>query len=54
MIDQGERLARWASVIRKLAPRVKEVFVFANNHYAGHAPATIRKLKALLEAAPPA
>jgi uncharacterized protein YecE (DUF72 family) len=53
VIDHGERLARWAEVIRRLAPRASEVFVFANNHYAGHAPATVRRLKALLSAPSP-
>jgi uncharacterized protein YecE (DUF72 family) len=52
VIDHSERLARWAEVIRNLAPRVKEVFVFANNHYAGHAPATIRRLRTLLNPSP--
>lgn len=50
VIDHTDRLARWAKVIRELAPQVHETFTFANNHYAGHGPATVRRLKELLEA----
>lgn len=48
VIDHGERLERWAKLIRKLSPRVPETFAFANNHYAGHGPATVRRLRAHL------
>ncbi len=44
VLDQSSRLERWASLIRHLVERVPEVYVFANNHYAGHGPATIRDL----------
>ncbi len=49
VIDHSDRLARWAKVIRALAPEVHETFAFANNHYAGHGPSTVRRLRALLE-----
>jgi uncharacterized protein YecE (DUF72 family) len=48
VVDHTERLIRWAKVIRELAPQVHETFAFANNHYAGHGPATARRLSALL------
>ncbi len=48
VLDHSERLARWANVIRGLLPHVREVFAFANNHYAGHAPATARRLRDLV------
>lgn len=44
VIDQSLRIARWAEVLRTIMPRVRDTYVFANNHYAGHAPATMREL----------
>lgn len=51
VIDRNDRLARWAAVIRRIAGEVREVFTFANNHYAGHAPATVRRLRGMLDQA---
>ncbi|HKI84703.1 MAG TPA: DUF72 domain-containing protein, partial [Candidatus Krumholzibacteria bacterium] len=51
VIDQSERLDRWVTF---LVRRVKDgvpVLVFVNNHYAGHAPATVVRLRQLFEAA---
>ncbi len=53
VLDQSARLARWAALLRELAARVRDVFVYANNHYAGHAPATVRELEALYAARSP-
>ena len=50
VLDRGEQLDRWAELLRDLLPQVREAYVFANNHYAGHGPATIRDLVARLEA----
>jgi len=44
VIDQGDRLDRWAEWISKLLPDVRETFAYANNHFAGHGPETIRDL----------
>ncbi len=44
VIDQGARLERWAELLRGLQSRVRETFAYANNHYAGFGPATIRDL----------
>ncbi len=46
VIDQGERLARWAELLRPLMAQVERTLVFANNHFAGHGPATARDLAA--------
>ncbi|MGA0868392.1 MAG: DUF72 domain-containing protein [Planctomycetota bacterium] len=46
VIDQGERLDRWATLLRHLLEVVPEAYVYANNHYAGHGPASIRDLVA--------
>jgi uncharacterized protein YecE (DUF72 family) len=52
VIDRTAELARWAGFIRGLhegAPDVA-VWVYANNHYSGHAPAAARRLAAMLDA----
>jgi uncharacterized protein YecE (DUF72 family) len=47
VVDRSAELAEAARVIEGLARRVP-VAVFANNHYAGHSPATARDLRRLL------
>lgn len=44
VIDQGERIKRIAGSLVELGPEVREVWAFANNHYAGHGPASIDRL----------
>ncbi len=44
VIDRGAQLARWAVALRAVAGRLARVCGYANNHYMGHAPATIREL----------
>lgn len=44
VLDQSERLGSWAGLVRELLARAKDVYVYANNHYAGYAPDTIREL----------
>lgn len=44
VVDHGDRLQRWAEHLRAVIPRAKETFAYANNHFAGHGPATIREL----------
>ncbi len=51
VVDQSRRLDRWGELIKELMTRVPEVFVYANNHYAGHGPSTIRDLVARIEPA---
>ncbi len=43
-IDRTKELDQWSEKIRAFADRGLEVFVFASNHYQGHAPATCRDL----------
>ncbi len=47
VLDRSADLAETAGVIERMAAKVP-VFVFANNHYAGHSPETARQLRALL------
>ncbi|MBD3167715.1 DUF72 domain-containing protein [bacterium] len=49
VIDRGDRLQRWADLIGGWENRDLTILVYSNNHYAGHAPETTRRLKALLE-----
>jgi len=51
VVDQSRRLQRWATLLARLVPRVERAYVFANNHYAGHAPETLRTLAQMLAAA---
>jgi uncharacterized protein YecE (DUF72 family) len=46
--DRSQHLASWADSITDLATRVGRIYIFVNNHYAGHAPATVNQLKELL------
>ncbi|MBI5367586.1 MAG: DUF72 domain-containing protein [Planctomycetes bacterium] len=50
VVDQRPKLARWADLLRALFPRVGSVYAYANNHFAGHGPATIRELADLVAA----
>jgi len=45
VIDRDDRLDRWAGFLQRMSARAENIFVYINNHYAGHAPATIRRLK---------
>jgi len=44
VLDQGPRLERWAELLTGLQTRVRETYAYANNHYAGYGPETIRDL----------
>lgn len=44
VLDKTQSLERWATWLALQAPRVRETFAYANNHFAGHGPATIREL----------
>lgn len=51
VVDQGPRLERWARLLVRLMDRGVTSLVYANNHYAGHGPATARRLRDLFLAA---
>lgn len=46
--DRSAELDAWAGMIPVLQGQVKEVFGFVNNHFAGHAPASVRMLQTRL------
>lgn len=47
VLDRSAELAETADVIQTLAQQAP-VYVFANNHYAGHSPETVRQLRRFL------
>jgi uncharacterized protein YecE (DUF72 family) len=54
VIDRRERLRRWAIVLNRMVERQVPTLVYVNNHYAGHAPATVRRLREFYAEAPEA
>jgi len=48
VLDKREELLRWADFLRPQVALPSEHFLFANNHYAGHGPATVREIGSLL------
>jgi len=47
-IDRSAELRSWADTLLALGDQVAHAYVYVNNHYAGHAPATINQLRELL------
>ena len=47
-VDRSRELESWAGVIKALARRVRTVYGYVNNHFAGHSPASARELQRLL------
>ena len=45
---RNEELGRWSELLAGAAARGRDVHAYANNHYEGFAPETIRKVRALL------
>jgi uncharacterized protein YecE (DUF72 family) len=48
VIDRSERLAAWLAMIGDHREGIRSIFGFFDNDYAGHAPATCNRLKALV------
>ena len=49
IVDRRRELTEWANICWKISGRGVPVFAYANNHYAGNAPATVRLFEKLLE-----
>lgn len=49
VVDRTQDLHDWVEACRNFLKQKIRVFAFANNHYAGHAPATIRLFEKLME-----
>ena len=52
--DRSREMRSWVPAVRDLASRLRDVFVFFNNHYAGHAPGSIELFRSIWEETPPA
>ena len=53
-IDRARSMDVWERLIRRLRSAVRDVYGYANNHYEGHSPATVRNISARLgEEVPP-
>jgi uncharacterized protein YecE (DUF72 family) len=48
VVDRSAELDEWVEACRNFLKRKIRVFAFANNHYAGHAPDTVRLFEKLL------
>jgi len=44
-VDRSAELDAWAAMIPVLQRQVRTIYGYANNHFAGHSPATIRMLQ---------
>ena len=42
VIDRREDLTNWVELFRQVVARNLKIFGYANNHYAGHGPATVK------------
>ncbi len=49
IVDRGRELGEWVNVVYKINGQGVPVFAYANNHYAGHAPATVALFRELWE-----
>jgi uncharacterized protein YecE (DUF72 family) len=49
IVDRGVELAEWVETVRKIHERRIKILAYVNNHYAGHAPATVRQLIEILK-----
>lgn len=48
IVDRTGELREWVNVVYKFTGRGVPVFAYANNHYAGHGPATVRLFQQLM------
>jgi uncharacterized protein YecE (DUF72 family) len=48
ILDRRPELAEWAEILGKVRKRKIQIFAYANNHYAGYAPATVEQFRGLL------
>ena len=47
IVDRRPQLLEWAEICRRITKRKIQILAFANNHYAGHAPATVEMFRQL-------
>jgi uncharacterized protein YecE (DUF72 family) len=47
-VDRTRELEAWAKVLPAVAQKVRTVYGYVNNHFAGHSPASVRMLQGML------
>jgi uncharacterized protein YecE (DUF72 family) len=47
-VDRTRDLETWAAIMEGLSSRVKNIYGYVNNHFAGHSPASARELQRML------
>ena len=54
VVDREKDLKNWVELLRSMVlnTKIRKIFAWANNHYAGHGPGTVRLFKKLWEAKP--
>jgi uncharacterized protein YecE (DUF72 family) len=49
IVDRREPLSEWAKACRLILKRGVSIFAYANNHYAGHGPASVRLFEEIFD-----
>ena len=49
IVDREKELTVWAGLLEKVYERNVQIYVYANNHYAGYSPATVEMFRKLWE-----
>ena len=49
IVDRTDDLKNWAASFRQFLSRNLKVYAYANNHYAGHGPGTVKLFWDMLE-----
>jgi len=49
IVDKTEDLRNWAVLFRQFVSRNLKIYAYANNHYAGHGPGTVKLFWNLFE-----
>lgn len=47
IVDRHAELSEWAEILEKVHQRRVQIYAYANNHYAGHGPATVEMFREL-------
>jgi len=42
IIDRKVEISEWVWILKRVVARGVKAFAYANNHYAGHGPATVK------------
>jgi uncharacterized protein YecE (DUF72 family) len=48
IVNRTQELEEWIEILKKVHKRKIQIFAYANNHYAGHPPATVEQFREML------